>query len=362
MNASRMWTIVELELTQRTRSVAWWVLVCVYAVLLLGITALSFLVFLDTADTGGAIYATIVYFVLLLVVLVSPTVSGNAVNGDRDQATLAPVQVTLASTTDIIVGKLLAAWITGLAFVAVAVPFMAVSMLGGGASAAVLGTSLLVLVVEIGVFSAMGVGLSALIGRPLFSVATTYLVVAAFVIGTLIVFGLAGAAIRTEVTSHSRWSEPVWPAACETDPGGDACLDGPESYECSEWETTTWDMPRYDRVWWLLAANPFVVLADATPTVYDSRGEPTDMFGFIAAGVRLTQLAPETEVWSDGCASSGAWSEDDEPNTRDLMAGTTPSWFAGLAVQLIVAGALLWGGWVRTRTPARTLPPGTRVA
>ena len=61
-------------------------------------TALSFLAWGSAYRPGGAIYSTIVYITFLLVVLVSPTLSGNAINGGRDAATLAPVQVTLATT------------------------------------------------------------------------------------------------------------------------------------------------------------------------------------------------------------------------------------------------------------------------
>jgi ABC-type transport system involved in multi-copper enzyme maturation permease subunit len=345
MNVSRLWTITTLELTQRMRSVAWYVLLGVFAVILLIVTALSFLAFSwwGAFGAGGAIYSAIVYVVLLLVLLVSPTIAGNAVNGDRDAATLAAVQVTLATTGEIVVGKLLAAWITGLAFVAVAVPFLAVAMIAGGVSPVALLVSLVVLVVEILVFAAIGVGLSALLARPLFSVASTYLVMAAFTIGTLIVFGLGGAAVRTEVTSHSRWTDTI---------------DG-ETYTCSEWETYTSDVPRFDRVWWVLAANPFVVIADATPTAYDRNGYPSDLFGQIASGVRYAQIAPEEETWSDYCDES-AYSES--ASTRDATAGLLPSWIVGLGVQILVAGGLFWGGWVRTRTPARALPPGTRVA
>ncbi|WP_159501605.1 ABC transporter permease [Microbacterium sp. 18062] len=346
MNLARLWTIVTLELTQRVRSVAWYVLLGVFAAILLGVTALSFLAFSwmggSGPGAGGAIYSVIVYVVLLLVVLVSPTVAGNAVNGDRDQATLAPVQVTLATTGEIVLGKLVAAWVSGLAFLAVAVPFLAVATIAGGLSPAALAVSLLVLVIEIGVFAAIGVGLSALLARPLFSIASTYLVVAAFVIGTLIVFGLGGAAVRTEVESHSRY---ITYEGSGTD------------YACSGWETYTYEVPRFDRVWWVLAANPFVIIADATPTAYDAYGNPTDLFGQIASGVRMAQVVPETETWSDGCADA-----QDYPSVREQTDGLLPSWFVGLGVQLVVAGLLLWGGWARTRTPARRLPPGTRVA
>lgn len=345
MSLARWWTIVDLELRQRVRSVAWYVLLGVFAVILVGVTALSFLAFSGagawTDGAGGAIYSVIVYVSLLLVVLVSPTLAGNAVNGDREQATLAPVQVTLATTGEIVWGKLVAAWISGLAFVAVALPFLVIATIAGGVTAAGLFVPLLILIVEIGVFSTIGVGLSALVARPLFSIASTYLVVAAFVIGTLIVFGLGGAATRTETTAHSRYLD--W-------------VEGTEA-QCSEWESYTQETPRFDRVWWVLAANPFVIIADATPTTYDRNGYPTDLFGSIASGVRSAQIPPETDTWWDGCLD-----QSQQPSPEEQTEGLAPSWFVGLAVQFLVAGLLLWGGWARTRTPARTLPPGTRVA
>ncbi|MDQ1129226.1 ABC transporter permease [Microbacterium sp. SORGH_AS_0888] len=363
MNPARMWTVVQLELAQRVRSVAWYVLLGVFAFVMLAVTLLAFMAWSWAPEPGGGIYSTIVYVVLLLVVLVSPTVAGNAVNGDREAATLAAVQVTLASTADIVFGKLIAAWITGLGFVVVAVPFMAVAVLAGGLAPAALAVSLLVLVIEIGVFAAIGVGMSALIGRPLFSIAATYLVVAAFVIGTLVAFGLLGASLRTEVTSHGRWSES---AACGTgtsdvdcDGVPDGGSGGPLLYQCTAWQTTSYEVPRFDRVWWILAANPFVVLADATPTTYNEYGTPNDLFGQIAQGVRMAQIAPEAETWNDGCDQS-SW--QGSPSNEERVADTTPSWSVGLGLQLVVAALFVWGAWARTRTPAKTLPPGTRVA
>jgi ABC-type transport system involved in multi-copper enzyme maturation permease subunit len=367
VNAGRVWALVEIELAQRVRSVSWYILLGIFAIVLAAVTGLSFLSWSASADPGAAIYSTIVYIVLLLVVLVSPTVSGNAVNGDRDAATLAPVQVTLATTADIVFGKLLAAWITGLAFVAVAVPFIMVAVVAGGVAPGAVAASLAVLIVEIGVFSAIGVGLSALIGRPLFSVAATYLVVAAFVIGTLIAFALGGTAVRTEVTSHYRWAEG--PASYDCGPGTDdpGCMEigGDPWLQCGQWQTSTYEIARFDQVWWILAANPFVVLADATPTTYDAHGMPRDVFGQIASWVRIAQIPPETETWTDDCGNGYGRDPSDgstQPSMEEQVEGTTPSWFVGLAVQLVVAALLLWGGWARTRTPARTLPPGTRVA
>ncbi|MFS2280361.1 ABC transporter permease [Microbacterium sp. OR21] len=244
MSVARILTIARLELTQRLRSVGWYVLLGIFAVLLLGITALSFLVYSGSDLPGAGVFSIIVNFVLLLVVLVSPTLSGNAINGDREAATLAPVQVTAATTGDIMLGKLLAAVVTGCAFLLIAVPFLVAGIFGGGMTPGMFFVSLLVLLLEIVVVAAMGVGLSGLIARPLFSIAATYLVVAALVVGTLIAFGLGGSAIRTEVTHYERgWDESGEPI-------------------CDEWQEYTYEQPRFDYVWGFLAANPFVVMAD----------------------------------------------------------------------------------------------------
>jgi ABC-type transport system involved in multi-copper enzyme maturation permease subunit len=132
-----MWTIARLELLQRVRAVSWYVLLGVFGLILLGVTALS-----CSPSAGGRAAArasspAVVCVTLLLALLVSPTLSGNSINGDRDAATLAPVQVTLATTGEILFGKFVAAWITGLAFVAVAAPFLLVAMIAGGTNPAV---------------------------------------------------------------------------------------------------------------------------------------------------------------------------------------------------------------------------------
>lgn len=341
MTFSHIGTIARLELTQRLRSVGWYILLGIFALILLGITGLSFAVYSHTGAAGAGVYSLVVNVVLLLVVLVSPTLSGNAINGDRDAATLAAVQVTAASTGDIMLGKLVAAVATGGVFLVVALPFLALSLVAGGVHPGTFAVSLLVLAAEIVIVAAVGVGLSGLIARPLFSVAATYLVVAALTIGTLIAFGLGGAALRTETTSSYR------------------PYDSQGEVVCDRWETHTSETPRFDRVWWTLAANPFVVLADATPTVYDDGGWPVDMFGQIKYGLRSAQLPPRDYRWDD-CNPNIL--DDQQPSPREVIDSTVPSWFVGLGIQIVIAGGLFAGAWARTRTPARMLPPGTRIA
>jgi ABC-type transport system involved in multi-copper enzyme maturation permease subunit len=346
MNASLLATVIGLELRQRVRSVAWYVMLGVFAAILLAVTGLAFAAFSLATGGGSWLFSLLIFLVLLLVVLVSPTFSGSAVNGDRDAATLAPLQVTLATTAEILVGKFLAAWITGLAFLAVALPFLIIATAAGGLAPLTIVTSLAVLIVEVGVVAAIGVGLSAIVGRPLFSVACTYLVIAALTLGTLIAFGLGGLALRTEVTITERYS--VDATGSSRDP------------ECQTSERIE-ERPRFDRVWWILAANPFVILADATPTDFGTYGYPQDIFGQVSYAVRSSQIAPEEHIENDFC-SSDYYLNGSQPPADEVMARTTPSWFVGLLVQFVIALGLLWWGWVRTRTPARRLPPGTRIA
>ena len=366
MNAQRLGTLIRLELTQRTRSVAWYVLLSVFALLLVIVSVLSFLGWQWVPEPGAAIYSTVVAFTLLLVVLVSPTFSGNAINGDREAATLAPVQVTLATTGEIVIGKFLAAWIAGLAFVAVSVPFLVIATFAGGVDPLTVMISLAVLVVEIGVLAAIGVALSGILSRPLFSVATAYLVVAALVIGTLIAFALAGATIRTETTHQTRtydWSSvgPNDDPPCAPGQSSTAAYPCNEDIECGEWETYTSETPRFDRVWWMLAPNPFVILGDAAPGRFDANGNPQDVFSQLKTGIAYAQQPPELETQWDECAPL-SWTEQDYQTPEEVVAQSVPSWFVGLGLQIVLAGGLLAWAWARTRTPAGRLPRGTRIA
>ncbi|MEW1834642.1 ABC transporter permease [Microbacterium sp. NPDC079995] len=357
MSLSRLWTIARLDLTQRVRTISWYVLLGVFALLLVGTTALAFLSFSGQEDSGPGVYSVVVFVTLLLVVLVSPTLSGNSINGDRDAATLAPLQVTQATTREIVLGKFLAAWLTGLAFAVVAVPFLVIATFGGGINPLAVLVSAAVLVVEAGVVAALGTAFSGILARPLFSVATTYLVVAALTIGTLIAFGLLGSSVRTEREDRYQSAQYDETGAPLCEDGSSTCANDPEEWVCGDWESTFSEQPRFDYFWWILAANPFVILADATPTTFDRYGNPDDLFGWTKYTVRQAQTTPEPVSSYSDCVV-----QDDAPNPEEIIASTVPSWFVGLGVQVLAAGLLLWWGGVRTRTPARRLPAGTRVA
>ncbi|WP_156761560.1 ABC transporter permease [Microbacterium karelineae] len=395
MNPTRIGVLVGLDLRQRARRPGFYVLLGVFFVVVSGITWLGSLVFSGSASVASGMISVAIYGVLLMAVLVTPTFTGNAINGDRDSATLAPVQVTLATTAEILVAKLLAGWATGLVYLVVAIPALMFALIRGeieppqgwmGASAAepahpaTLLVAVLVLAIEIGVIAAIGVGLSAIIARPLFSVAATYLVVMLLVLGTVIAFGLGTFAVRSSTATLTESPEMLYVPGQGTSPlpacdeGDEPCIEPrPDiSAQCVEVRGAG-EAPRYDRVWWILAANPFVVLADATPTAYDTSGNPVDLFGQLKYGVRGAQHPPElvSDDWTDPCDGEpyvegefhgGEALQSDYETPRETIERSLPSWFVGLGIQvLLAAGLMLWGA-SRMHTPARRTPPGSRIA
>jgi ABC-2 type transport system permease protein len=353
-----MWLIVTLDLKQRVRGVAWYVLLGVFVLLVTIVTVLTVIASNAWDSGGGAVFSVVVFFVLLLGTLVSPALSGNAINGERDAGTLATTQVTLVTTAQLVVGKWLAAWLTALAFLAASVPFLVFGIVLGQMSAATIVISVLVLAVELGVIAAVGVGLSGMLTRPLFSVVVTYLVVAALSVGTLIAFGLGGASIQSTVNQttiavdYQALDEDGLPPN-----GGEVPCLGPTEYQ--------YQTPRFDAVWGFLAANPYVVVADASPITFDQFGSPRDLFGWIAVGVRQAQHAPDLEPVYDECASfkpDGSWEDPAYRTPQEVYDDSVPSWFVGLAIHVLLgAGALAWA-WRRSEVPARRLPTGSRIA
>ena len=88
-------------------------------------------------------------------------------------------------------------------------------------------------------------------------------------------------------------------------------------------------------------------------------GNPVDLFGQISSGVRFAQVPPDLESSYDDCEP---WVQEDYETAEEIYARTAPSWFVGLSIQVVLAAGVLVWAWSRTRTPARRLPRGTRIA
>ena len=68
MNLSRLWTIARLELLQRVRTVSWYVLLGVFGLVLLGVTALAFFAYGGWGPGGPGVYSVVVLVTLLLTI------------------------------------------------------------------------------------------------------------------------------------------------------------------------------------------------------------------------------------------------------------------------------------------------------
>jgi ABC-2 type transport system permease protein len=209
---------------------------------------------------------------------------------------------------------------------------------------------MLVVALTLGVMCAVAQALSALLARSTTSAVLSYLVVFALTIGTLIVFGLASALATETVTRTGLRPAYVQPA----DPYAKPTAEYPPPTELQEYNYTT-TVSRTDQVWWLLAPNPFVVLADAAPALperYDpvtGSRQPSafDPLGEIGAAVRLARKGPL---------------DDSRMSDSPLMASMPAVWPYGLAINVLLGAAALVITTRRLRTPAGTLPRGLRVA
>ncbi|MDN4479232.1 ABC transporter permease [Demequina sp. SYSU T00039] len=363
--------VAQLELRQRIRSTRWKWALAVFVALVGAVTLLLESTVGGEMFYGGpgdVVFGVLVFFVLFLGLLVSPTLSATSINGDNKDGTLAPLQVTALSAIEIVLGKLLAAWAASLAFLALSIPFMVWGFVGSGAPVGAVIVTVLVLAVELLVVCAIGLGWSAIASRTAASAVLSYVSVATLSVLTLVFFGLSFVLVSEPTTvryydqqyyyDETGQAYDSWTGERVDDPTADGCT----------FREETWDQPHTERTWWLLAANPFVIVADAAPSndvVSDSRYEsPQTMLGSIKYAVRSARLGPETVV--NYCYGYDSYEEPEllpeELERRERLAGLSAVWPWGLAFHgLLAAGAIVLAVR-RLEVPHGRLSPGTRVA
>jgi ABC-type transport system involved in multi-copper enzyme maturation permease subunit len=353
MTAAGVATVARQEFRLRIRAGRWKALLAAFFLVLLVFTvllrgAMTNLAPEELPYTGTVLFGGLVLFVLGLALLVVPALAAQSVNGDRERGTLATLQVTRLSSGEIALGKFVAAWGTSLVFLALTLPLVAYAMTQGGVPLGRVVVVLVVLALLLGTVCAVSLLLSSVLSRTTTSGVLAYLSVFALAVGTLIVFGLVTAVTAEQTTV-------TYEETCEGLPPESGCVPGTQSYETTQ--------ARTDRTWWLLAPNPFVVLADAAPQLppqqevvegYGTTVQARDLdpLGTIGRAVRDLRLAPETDTMGGGPFV------EEQPVQQDRPA----VWPTGLVVDVLLgAGALLLTER-RLRTPTRTLPKGQRVA
>ncbi len=355
-------TVTVLDLRQRVRSTRWKTALIVWFVVVGLITLLTTGAFQmlsgDTATTGGVsyggtVYSIVVGFVLFLGLLVAPTLSSGAINGDRNAGTLATLQVTLLSPAEIVLGKLAAAWIAALAFLVASIPFLVWALIGGGVHWFALLTTVLMLALVLGVVCAIGLGFSALVSKTSGSAVLTYLTIGAITVALPILFGLL-----VPVTSTTEEVE-VW----DVEAGYD--WEKTTAPEC-EWQTHELPVWHSERTWWLLAPNPFVVVADAQPLQGDieTLSNEGNMLATLQYGVRYARTGNTGP--QDWCSDfvydeNGRGVRPDSP-VEPVQVTDQLVWPWGLGFDLLLGAAGVLVAVNRLRIPTAELPQGTRVA
>ncbi|KAA5831321.1 ABC transporter permease subunit [Saccharopolyspora hirsuta] len=279
------------------------------------------------ANLGLPMFGGLMLFVLGLALLVAPALAAQSINGDRERGTLATVQVTPLTAWEIALGKFAASWTTGLVFLALTLPFALWAVLEGGVGLLRALVVIAVVALLIGVICALAQGLSALFARGITSTLMSYLLVFAMTIGTMIVFVLALPLTMAEKTY--------------TPPPGSGTT-----------ETYTYEAPQTQRVWWLLAPNPFVILGDATPA------PPTQL------NPRTGREEPVVSMDPLSAIGLGARSARVDPQSSDYeeLAAAPAVWPYGLGFNVLLGAGALWLSAQRLRTPVRQLSRGVRIA
>ncbi len=375
--SSSVSAVVGMELRQRLRSRGWYIMLAIWFALIWLVTALTWISWkaqsgynfdagFGRTSPGPLIFEAVLAFVLLFGLLVAPAFSANAISGDRAAGTLAIMQVTLLRPGQLLWGKFLASWIAALAFLVVSVPFLIFGIAQGGLGVGYIAVGLLMMAGELGVVCALGVGISALANRPLFSIVVTYLTVAALAFGTLIAFGMGMMLSNGTVEANQSYYKNMYQGSDGPDaeyldgdmypapPKPKDITDENDEYSCFG-PLVEQRAPRSERVAWMLGMNPFVVVADAIPypdrNTSGQQNYSSGMFEMISQSARYAQAGPDATYQ---CANGKV--------APLYLSKQAPLWPLGLGLQLLVAAGVLTLSWRALRTPAGKLPKGTRVA
>jgi ABC-2 type transport system permease protein len=320
MTARGIGLVARQEIKTRLRTGRWKILLAAWFLIVNGL-GLLFRLALEAGETssygepGIPMFGGVLLGVLVLMLLVCPALSGQSINGDRERGTLATLQVTRLTSGDIALGKLAAAWGTGLAALLLTLPSLLLPVAEGAIG---VGRALVVLVVTallIGVVCALSQAWSALLARSVTSILMSYLTVFALLVGTPLLFALA-----TPLTS--------------------------EPHDAGDVRYTE---DHTERIWWLLSPNPVVVLADAAPRLHETR---------IVVGDEIMTRSPSDDPLGEISRGVREIREGDEDGPSEPGA----VWPWGLAFDLALAAGSVALTASRLRTPLHRVPRGVRVA
>jgi len=381
-------TVAVLELRQRLRTSRWPVVIGIWFLIIGAVAGLTWWAVSSqpgvpattlSGDRGTTLYDVVLFFVLGLGMLVVPSLTATSINGDREHGVLATMQTTLLTSADIVIGKLVAAWAISLAFLLAASPFLVWAWIAGGIEIGRMLLAVAVLTFVLAVICAVGLMFSTLTARTISSAVMTYLTVAALTFGTVIAFLISMPILSTHENVRVRTIPETWYQEHQPTSPDDKSFLEPTAADCV-YVNREQSVLHTERTWWLLALNPFVVVADAAPS-----RKPVNFLGFeplqlISDGARtarmgvpaesLNQCWPEQAVASlelppgEGGGDVAAQQQFQAQGQleRERLNKVHAVWPYGFVFLGVLGAASTWVAVRRLRTPIRRLPRGTRIA
>ena len=189
------------ELRQRLRERRAWLLPTLYLLALSGTVVFAYYIASDQqpnlgarevqgADIGLAIFFTVVFTQIVLLLLMAPAFSAGAITIEKEQRTMAGLLTSLLTAPQIWWGKFVAALLFLLLLLSSALPMLAISFAFGGVEPMQLlratGSTILVLAS----ITAVGLWCSANFRRSVHATAVCYAIVLTLSIVTAVVFGI----------------------------------------------------------------------------------------------------------------------------------------------------------------------------
>ena len=367
-------TIAVLELRQRLRTSRWPVVIGIWFLVIGAVAGLTWWAVSSqpggpaatlSTDRGTTLYDVVLFFVLGLGMLVVPSLTATSINGDRERGVLATMQTTLLTSADIVVGKLVAAWTISLAFLLAASPFLVWAWVAGGVEVGRMLLAVTVLAFVLAVVCSLGLMFSTLTARTISSAVLTYLAVAALTFGTVIAFLLSIPIMSTQQSVRVKVVPDSWYQEHQPTTAGEKIAVQPMPADCV-YVNREQTILHTERTWWLLALNPFVVVADAAPSRKQMnyiQFEPLQMISDGARTARMGSTADSlNECWPELDPNRGADYGAQQQVERDRLNRVHAVWPYGFVFLGVLGAASTWVAVRRLRTPIRKLPRGTRIA
>lgn len=157
-----------------------------------GTTAVGPLAATEVARLGRGIFEWVLFFMLLLVLFLVPGLTASAIAGERERQTLIPMQLTLLRPRSIVLGKIMASLAFLTLLIVATMPLLAIAyLIGGIAIGQMLGALGIVMVTGL-VLACISLACSAFCRRVQGATVTAYGVVLVMVIGSFLVYAVAG--------------------------------------------------------------------------------------------------------------------------------------------------------------------------